>query len=167
MLQQPSGYSGIHQEGTASLCHCCHSEVTKKTTHSLELCQSTVCCYWFHSPDNHHWFAFKGVLPCSKWDSVWKCAAYQNHCYTDVSQQRRLSHCSISHHTGLKLSQPHEWKHENMWLPPVAAHPPHVIARAHVSGEETTTPLKLLPRPSPVRALAQISFFLPGILLSD
>lgn len=72
----------MHQEGgTASLCHCCHSVVTKKKTHSLELCQSTVCCYWFYNPDNLLWFAFKGVLPCSKWDSVWKGAAYQNHCY--------------------------------------------------------------------------------------
>lgn len=80
-----------------------------------------------------------------------------------VLQQRRHSHCSTSLHMGLKLSQPSEWNHKNMWLPP-AAHPPHVTACADVSGEETTTPFKLLTRPSLLHALAQVSLFLPGIL---
>lgn len=60
-----------------------------------------------------------------------------------ISAEKALSHCSTSLHTGLKLSHAHEWKHENMWLPP-AARPPHVTACADVSGEETTTPLSSL-----------------------
>lgn len=76
--------------------------------------------------------------------------------------RRQDSHCSTSLHTGLKLSQPSEWKHVSMWLPP-AARPPHVAASADVSGEKTTTPFKLLARPSLLRALALVSLFLPGI----
>lgn len=93
---------------------------TRETTYSLELCQSTVCCYWFHNPDNLHWFAFKGVLPSYKRDSVWKGVAYQNHSYTDVSQQRRLSLQHLPPHRTEALPAPWMKACLSMWLPHAA-----------------------------------------------
>lgn len=142
--------------------------MTKETIHSikikhtqLKLCQSTVCCYWFHNPDNLHWFAlFCPVQSGTQYEKVQLTKTTAMLMYLSREDSLSLQHLPPHRTEAFPGPWMKAWEH----VTASCSTPSPCDSLCWCVWWRDHNSLKFLTRPPLFRALAQISLFLPGIL---